>query len=128
MRRTPATTGLTPAQFVVAKNMREDTLTTLVINRIHAHGLIVAHFRPVRTVDRRGNIRHMTPVQGDGAGFLDLTIPKPGGVLFRELKTFTGRLSPEQHTWIGELKKAGANVGVWTPVELLNGTIDRELL
>ena len=61
------------------------------------------------------------------AGFLDLVVAGRGGVMFRELKTATGRLRPEQMDWITTLSLAGADVAVWRPVDLKSGVIEKEL-
>ena len=61
------------------------------------------------------------------AGFPDLVLVRGNHILWRELKTMTGRLRPEQHAWIDDLEHAGADVGIWRPIDWLNGTIDREL-
>ncbi|MFY1595430.1 hypothetical protein [Micromonospora sp. WMMD737] len=89
----------------------------------HYRPVLVAHFRPVEI--RPG--KWITPVQGDGAGWLDLTLAGPGGVLFRELKSTTGVIEPEQQMWMDILTAAGADVGVWRPGDLLSGRVAREL-
>lgn len=108
--------------------MTEDDLLTAVIDLAHLFGLTVAHFRPARVVDRRtGRETWRTPVQADGKGYPDLTIVGPGGVLFRELKSATGTLSPEQRIWIYKLDEADADIGTWRPEDLRSGRIEREL-
>jgi hypothetical protein len=49
------------------------------------------------------------------AGFPDLVIVGRHGVMFRELKTATGRVTPEQDRWITFLARGDANVAVWRP-------------
>jgi hypothetical protein len=61
------------------------------------------------------------------AGFPDLVIAGRGGVIYREAKTATGRLRPEQMDWISILALAGADVAVWRPVDLSSGVIEKEL-
>lgn len=61
------------------------------------------------------------------AGFPDWVFAGPGGVLFRELKTARGRLSLAQVVWRRTLRKAGADVDVWRPEDLLSGRVAREL-
>lgn len=102
--------------------MIEDDLKKGVIDLAHLFGLLVAHFRPART--ERG---WRTPVEADGKGYPDMTIVGPGGVLFRELKSATGTLSPEQKVWIDRLALAGADIGVWRPQDLASGRIKEEL-
>lgn len=102
--------------------MVEDDLLTAVLGLARLLGLHVAHFRPARA-DRGWR----TAVQADGKGYPDLTIVGPGGVLFRELKSATGRPSPEQRMWAAKLESAGANFAVWRPADLRSGRIEREL-
>jgi hypothetical protein len=49
------------------------------------------------------------------------------GVMFRELKTARGKLTAAQQTWLMQLKAAHADMAVWRPQHLLDGTIAREL-
>ncbi|XTZ13883.1 hypothetical protein ACQSSU_20515 [Micromonospora echinospora] len=103
--------------------MLEEDLKKAIIQLCRTLGLKVAHFRPARTED--GGWR--TPVEADGKGWPDLTIVGPGGVLYRELKSKTGVVEPDQKVWLGVLAAAGQNAKVWRPIDLLNGTIGREL-
>lgn len=48
-------------------------------------------------------------------GFPDLVIVGHGHTLFRELKTATGRVRPEQQQWIDALQAAGQDAAVWRP-------------
>lgn len=60
-------------------------------------------------------------------GWPDSVIIGAGGILYRELKTEAGVLSPEQRR-VGELiTRAGGNWAVWRPRQLLDGSIAREL-
>jgi hypothetical protein len=49
------------------------------------------------------------------AGFPDRVYCGPGGVLFRELKTDTGKLTLAQLDWLANLNAAGLNAGLWRP-------------
>lgn len=69
-----------------------------------------AHFRAA--MNRRG--QWQTPVQADGAGFPDLVLVRDR-VIWAELKSEKGKLSPEQEQWIARLKAAGQEVYVWRP-------------
>jgi hypothetical protein len=60
-------------------------------------------------------------------GFPDLVLMRPPLLLFRELKSEKGRLKPEQHRWLTELKACGQDVGVWRPIDLRSGRIQAEL-
>jgi len=48
-------------------------------------------------------------------GFPDLVLVGPRGVLWRELKSSRGRLSPAQREWLDMLHRAGSDVDVWRP-------------
>lgn len=49
------------------------------------------------------------------SGWPDLVIAGPAAVIFAELKTDTGKVSPEQTEWLERLTNAGAFVFVWRP-------------
>ena len=54
---------------------------------------------------------------GLGRGSTDLVVGVRGRVLFRELKTEDGRLSPEQIEWHAQARLRGLDVDVWRSVE-----------
>ena len=62
------------------------------------------------------------------SGYPDLTLVHPrGGVLFRELKKESGRVSPAQKEWLSALMSAGADADLWWPRDWYSGRIQREL-
>lgn len=63
------------------------------------------------------------------AGFPDLVLGSLSRkrVLFRELKTDTGRVRAAQALCLKILSFAGLDAGVWRPKDLLSGRIQREL-
>lgn len=70
------------------------------------------HFRAARTTDG-----WRTPVSGPlGAGFPDLLLVRDR-VVFAELKSVRGRVTPEQRHVHDALRAAGAEVHVWRPVD-----------
>jgi len=81
-----------------------------VIQLAQMTGWKVAHFRPAQNA--RGDWR--TPVAADGKGFPDLVLTRET-VLFVELKTDTGRLTPDQEAWRQAAQAAGATHHVWRP-------------
>lgn len=48
-------------------------------------------------------------------GFPDLVIVGSRKMLFRELKTDLGRVSPEQAQWLDALRQLGVDADVWRP-------------
>jgi hypothetical protein len=104
-------------------SISEDDLKRTVIDMCHTLGLLVAHFRPAQI---RPGI-WVTPVEADGAGFPDMVIVGPGGVLFWELKSVTGTVSFDQRKWLTALRDAGAAATVIRPQDLRNGYIEGQL-
>jgi hypothetical protein len=51
-------------------------------------------------------------------GFPDLVIAGANGVLYRELKTETGRVTPMQQYWLDLLVEGGADAAVWRPHQM----------
>ena len=62
-----------------------------------------------------------------GAGYPDLTLVRPGMILFAELKTRTGKTSPEQDRWLELLRSTFTSVHIWRPKDWIEGTIERVL-
>ena len=60
-------------------------------------------------------------------GYPDLTLVRGHRLIFAELKSKTGRLTPQQRGWLEALKATGAEVHLWRPADWFNGTIDRVL-
>jgi hypothetical protein len=61
------------------------------------------------------------------AGFPDLAIVGRGRYLMRELKRQGENPTKDQRLWISQLERAGVNVGVWRPADLLSGRVLAEL-
>ncbi len=62
-------------------------------------------------------------------GYPDCTFVHPvaGRLMFRELKTAVGKVTAAQDAWLRALYVAGQDSGVWRPVDLASGRIEREL-
>lgn len=81
----------------------------------------VAHFRKVRTVDKRGRPRWRTPVAAHGAGWPDLVLVRDGVMILAELKAQDGSVDPEQRLWRDRLEEVELEAGgavlyrVWRP-------------
>lgn len=99
--------------------MSESDLLKCVLDLAKVYGWRSYHARPAMTA--KG---YRTPVQGDGKGFFDLVLVKMGRVIFVELKTERGWLTPEQAAWGWE---AFEMAHVWRPSQWHDGTILRTL-
>lgn len=103
--------------------VREDELQDAVIELAQLLGWRVAHFRPAKT-DKGWR----TPVAADGKGFPDLVMAHPrGGLIFAELKSERGTMTPEQDAWFDALKFSGATLACWLPHHWTNGAIEDTL-
>ena len=60
-------------------------------------------------------------------GFPDLLIIGQHRMLVRELKGDGGQLHARQNVWLTWLCQAGVDADLWTPADLENGTIARQL-
>lgn len=60
-------------------------------------------------------------------GWPDLVLLGTRGLMFRELKTQSGTLRPEQREWGNALRAVGANWDTWRPGDLISGRIAAEL-
>jgi hypothetical protein len=58
-----------------------------------------------------------TTKMGD-RGYPDLTLVGPSSIIFVELKTETGRLSPDQEEWRDRIVAAGGEWFLWRPSHL----------
>lgn len=94
----------------------EEDFMSAVIELAHLCRWAVAYFRKGRVM-RHGVETYETAVGGDGKGFVDLMLFKPGhSPIMAELKSEKGKLSPEQVAW-GELLKMslGIRYFLWRP-------------
>lgn len=74
-------------------------------------------------------VYHVPDSRRSQPGFPDLVLAsgRRSRLLFRELKTDSGRLRPEQKTMLAVLEACGQDAGVWRPADLLSGRIVAEL-
>lgn len=63
------------------------------------------------------SVFHPRIMIGSASGWPDLVLWRPGRFLLRELKSDTGRLSPQQEHTLAELQAAGVDAGVWRPAD-----------
>jgi hypothetical protein len=75
---------------------------------------------------------HTHNSQRSEPGFPDLVLVRESRLIFTELKSAKGRLSPPQVEWLGRLDALGVaapavEVYVWRPVDWVSGGIQRIL-
>ena len=102
--------------------MTEEQLQRAVIELAWVMGWRVAHFRPALT--SRG---WRTAVEADGRGFPDLVMVRRQRVIFAELKSDTGRLTPDQAAWVAALIDGGHECYQWRPRHWSSGAIEQTL-
>lgn len=95
----------------------ERDLQRTIVELAHLTGWRVHHVRTA--ANQRG--RWETPIQGD-PGFPDLVLAKPGRLVIAELKSDTGKLSPDQEAWLATLSSVvrvspGFEVHIWRPCD-----------
>lgn len=106
------------------RGVREADFQGQVVQLAGLAGWRTMHVRPA--IGRRnGQAAWQTTTSVVGWPDLVLWSPRRGRVLFRELKTDAGRLTPQQAQVLDELAAAGADVGVWRPRDF--DTIREEL-
>lgn len=93
--------------------MNESELERKVQELIRFYGLFGFHARDSR--------------RSAGPGFPDWVICGKAGLMFRELKSETGELSPEQRRWRNILQATGHDWSIWRPADLRSGRIGNEL-
>ena len=82
----------------------EDEWLRSVGDALDLTGWAWIHPRPAR----RAQGKWTTPTQGNSAkGFPDIVAVRPPRVLWLELKTERGRVSPEQDDWLERLRTSG---------------------
>lgn len=72
---------------------------------------------------------HVFDSRRSAPGFPDLVLvnTRIGRILWRELKTNKGRVSPDQQAWLDGLTACGMDASVWRPNDLDSGWILAEL-
>jgi hypothetical protein len=94
--------------------MKESHFQNSVIMLAKLHGWLVMH---TRAVEIRPGV-WKTPLQGH-AGYPDLTLVHSfRGIIFAELKSDIGRVSPMQKAWHDRIHEAGGEIHVWRPKDL----------
>lgn len=108
--------------MAVKLRMTEPQLQVSILDLAKHLHLLVHHCRPA--IMRSG--KWATPIQGN-AGFCDLVLAGPGGVVFAELKSENTQPTDAQMRWLGTLEAAGAEVYLWRPKDWESGEIQQVL-
>jgi len=97
--------------------MTEAELQDAIADYARIIGYTVAHFSTA--ISPRG--QHITPVKYDAKGFPDLVLVRPPRLIFVELKSAKGTVSPDQKWWLDRLDGCpGAEVYQWRPADWPN--------
>ena len=103
---------------LIKPKITEAAFTAQIIELAQTFGWKTFHARPGMTsrIGKDGKAVWVTPVQGDGAGFPDLVMVRLSRLIFAELKSETGKVSPAQAEWFALLQATGkAEVYTWKP-------------
>ena len=109
------------AAALLADAITEEELLTTIARFLELYKWRWCHFRPART--SKG---WRTLLQGH-RGLPDICAVRGTRLLFIELKSARGRLTPEQTAWLDALtnvRSAKVEVYTWTPARLLDGTVE----
>lgn len=91
------------ARTAVRPALSEGAFQTQVLDLAALRG-----WRPYHTHDSRRSHK----------GWPDLVLARPPRLIAVELKTDTGRLTPEQRRWLIDLEACGLEVDLWRPRDL----------
>lgn len=115
----------------MSRNPYTEDMSALVARKPPAETEAQFQNRVIQLAKLRGwRHYHTYDSRRSAAGFPDLVLVHPTHkrVLYRELKTATGRLSKYQQEWLHLLKVAGADADVWRPADwdLIQATLRGE--
>lgn len=102
--------------------MSEKDLERAIAEMARFLGFMVFHARPAQT-----NKGWRTPVAYDGKGFPDLTLVGNERVIFLEIKTEIGKVSPDQSRWSEQIIQSGAEYFLLRPSDWTSGLVDKIL-
>jgi hypothetical protein len=108
---------VTTAMEFLTATCSEEELQDSVLEHAELRGWLRLHIRPAR-IRVGGRETYRTPVQGDGKGFPDNVFLRGERCVIAELKSLRGKVSDEQQTWLDAWRMTGAEVYVWTPLDV----------
>lgn len=116
---------------MVAAGMSEEVFLQQLRAKAHGNGWATRHERQTAQCPQchgpcfcaRGcRIRDGRPqrgvAMGTDAGWPDLVLCKPPKLIYAELKSETGRLTPQQRVWLTMLGECGQEWYVWRPRDM----------
>jgi hypothetical protein len=95
--------GLIAPYSAIQEHILEETFQKQLVRYCDLLGLLCYH-----THDSRRSVK----------GYPDFSVLGPSGHLYAELKKTTGRVTPEQRTWLARLNHIGIEVHIWRPLDL----------
>ncbi len=101
-------------QQCLRPHLSEKIFQQCIIEFAQALGWMAAHFRSVRVQRKDGTTYYQTPVEADGAGFMDLELVRER-LVKAEVKRAGGRLTKEQPKWFNAYVEAGVECYIWYP-------------
>jgi len=105
---------MTTRKRTPTRKISENDLLRRILDLARLTGWRTAHFR--QAMNERGHWR--TPVAGDGKGFPDLVLVRKDRLIFAELKSSTGRTTPQQQQWLDCLALIpSVEVYLWRPTD-----------
>lgn len=107
---------VTDARSFLLRHMSEANFERWVMREAARHGICGFHVR-LSEASVAGVHTQRMHGHSDAHGWPDWCFVGPGGILFRELKGQETRVTPHQKRWHELLECAGANVGVWRPID-----------
>ena len=114
--RTPRKGRTGKGRLAGKPHIKERDFQAAVIELAHLFGWNVAYFRPARVM-RDGKEKYETSVGADGKGWPDLVLVR-NRIIYVELKSDTGKLSPEQELWRDRILAAGGDWFCWRPGDI----------
>lgn len=117
LAETPLAGQRTATKPQTGKTVLEKDLQGSIVKFLQEQGYKVLVTGKAR-LKRNGKDTYVTPYQADGKGFCDIFAVNPGSkykTIALELKTDTGKATPEQVDWLLTLSKCGILTGIVTP-------------
>lgn len=111
---------MTSRPVPLSLTVTEKVFQQRVLKLAKDNGWKTAHFTHTMRLIRigtapDGKAQHRPVPDTSARGWPDIVMARSGVVLFRELKSETGTIEPDQAEWLAELQDAGLDAKVWRP-------------